>query len=472
MAICSGFYAFGYAFEIMNGDPSWTFLWLRVEYLGLAFIPSCWLWLALEYTGKGKHVKPSFLMLIFGVSALTLAAILTNNAHNLFYSFIGINNSGPFPTADLGKGVLYTTHSAWLSFCLVISAVIYIMHYFSTATIFKNQALIMVFGGIGAALDYFVYLFGFIPWGLDTGPIIVTINGFIFAFGIFQNGLLDVSPVARDKVFESMKEGVIVTDLSDSVVDFNPAAGNVFSSLTREWIGKNIWQILPQLKSYANNRKAKPYKIQNSDGIEYYEIRRVPVMVKLDKQIGTAWYMRQITEQHRLLEKLKNYAEKDALTGIWNRRKWLEMAKREIARAKRYKRSSAFMLLDIDHFKVINDTMGHETGDKVLKCITKTILDEIRECDIFGRVGGEEFAIILPETNYEKASIVSKRLLKAISNNKIDYGSKKHTVTISIGIVVCENGSIPSLEELLRRADNALYDAKKSGRNRVCFSEV
>jgi diguanylate cyclase (GGDEF)-like protein len=113
--------------------------------------------------------------------------------------------------------------------------------------------------------------------------------------------------------------------------------------------------------------------------------------------------------------------------------------------------------------------MGHETGDRVLVLVAQAVTGELRQSDIFGRVGGEEFVIILPETGEEGAAILAQRLLKAISSAKIDFEGRQFTVTVSAGIAVSESGSIASLEELMKKADNAMYEAKNRGRNRVCL---
>ncbi|HON72337.1 MAG TPA: GGDEF domain-containing protein, partial [bacterium] len=204
--------------------------------------------------------------------------------------------------------------------------------------------------------------------------------------------------------------------------------------------------------------------------IYFYEIRKYPIISKPNKEIGIAWYIRDVTEQYKLSAQLKSYAEKDELTGIWNRRKWVEMARMEIIRTQRYRRPFTVMSIDIDYFKKVNDTLGHEAGDKALISITDTISSKIRNIDIFGRIGGEEFAIIFPEIGREEAYTVANRLLAGVSDNKIHINGKELSVTISIGITTYDGSSDMTLEELIRKADNAMYEAKRTGRNKVCFA--
>ncbi len=473
LGFAAGVYAFGYAFEIMRGDPAWTFLWLRVEYFGLSFIGACWLWLSLDFTRKYKYLKTSFFYLIFGISAFFLISVLTNNLHHLFYTYIGIDNSGPFQTAEFGKGPLYIMHSLWLFTSFILSTILYILHYIKWSSTLKKQSLIMLIGSLWTLTGFSIYTAGLIPWHLDAGPIIVTINGCIFAFSILRVGLLDISPIARERIFESMGDGVVVTDLDNVILDFNAAAQGFLPMLSGESIGKSLSTVASELKAYdedKSNDEIKPFTLRIGNFIYFYEIRKYPIISKPNKEIGIAWYIRDVTEQYKLSAQLKSYAEKDELTGIWNRRKWVEMARMEIIRTQRYRRPFTVMSIDIDYFKKVNDTLGHEAGDKALISITDTISSKIRNIDIFGRIGGEEFAIIFPEIGREEAYTVANRLLAGVSDNKIHINGKELSVTISIGITTYDGGSDMTLEELIRKADNAMYEAKKTGRNKVCFA--
>lgn len=174
-------------------------------------------------------------------------------------------------------------------------------------------------------------------------------------------------------------------------------------------------------------------------------------------------------ENARLFGEVQRLASIDELTGLYNRRHFLDIAQVEFSRGLRYGRSLSAMLLDIDHFKDFNDTYGHAIGDKVLQVVARHCKQSLRNTDILGRYGGEEFAILLPETKLEVARAVAERLRKSISDALIPTEKGKLTVTISIG--VAENSKLtPTLETLIARADQAMYVAKHKGRNRVATS--
>lgn len=178
---------------------------------------------------------------------------------------------------------------------------------------------------------------------------------------------------------------------------------------------------------------------------------------------GAAIILRDITEAKERLFLLEELATHDVLTGIFNRRHWIDLAEREFARTGRSGRPLSLLMIDVDHFKDFNDTWGHAMGDTVLRTITDSIAALLRTSDIFGRVGGEEFAIALPETDAESAALIAERLRLAVASATF-AGSVPISISLGLSAVGADDQCLSSL---LRRADRALYLAKENGRNRV-----
>lgn len=162
-------------------------------------------------------------------------------------------------------------------------------------------------------------------------------------------------------------------------------------------------------------------------------------------------------------EKLKYSATYDELTNVFNRSTILDFLENEMLRIKRSKNKFSLMMFDIDHFKEINDKYGHQAGDQILKDVIIVIKDTVREIDLIGRYGGDEFLVILQEANIEKAKEISERVHKKVNNKIFKFGKKEIKVTISIGLT--EYISKENVDKFVERADNALYDAKNAGRN-------
>jgi diguanylate cyclase (GGDEF)-like protein len=165
-------------------------------------------------------------------------------------------------------------------------------------------------------------------------------------------------------------------------------------------------------------------------------------------------------------QKLDRLATTDDLTGLLNRRQFFTQANLELARAKRSKHNMALMMIDIDYFKQVNDRFGHAAGDKVLSGVSHLLKQIHRSTDIVGRIGGEEFAVLLPDNKVDEARELAERLRTSVSNYSISVDGQDITVTISIGISEVLQAEI-KIDDALKRADDALYSAKKAGRNLV-----
>lgn len=171
--------------------------------------------------------------------------------------------------------------------------------------------------------------------------------------------------------------------------------------------------------------------------------------------------------QRRLLAEVQQMATTDSLTGLYNRRQFFRLGEDELERARRYRHPICVMMVDIDHFKAINDNYGHTIGDQVLCAIAKRMLGGLRRSDVAGRYGGEEFAMVLPETDATAAAaVVGERLRSAVACQPIDTAEGALPVSISVGVAAVRTGA-ETLLDALSRADAALYAAKRAGRNLV-----
>ena len=187
----------------------------------------------------------------------------------------------------------------------------------------------------------------------------------------------------------------------------------------------------------------------------------------LGRWLPAAMRERRMSEQ--TMEGLRKLAAVDGMTGLFNRTHFTALADAEWDRFQRHKRALSLVMVDIDHFKSINDGFGHDVGDRLIVQIANACRDQKRKSDIVGRLGGDEFALLLPETPLEAARIVGERLRDAISRNVLALPDNNIAVTASIGVSRAYEGS--SLKDLLKQADIALYQAKREGRNRVCSFE-
>lgn len=180
---------------------------------------------------------------------------------------------------------------------------------------------------------------------------------------------------------------------------------------------------------------------------------------------GIIWIAEDISAQKHTESELRRLATSDGLTNLANRRSFIDHLEKEIARVRRFKTRASLLMVDIDHFKNINDTHGHAVGDTVLKHFAALCLQKMRSIDVVGRLGGEEFALLLPETDAASALLFAQRFVEFVAAEPLaELGGRGFTVSVGVTQIRGED-VLP--DEVLARADRALYDAKAGGRNTV-----
>ncbi len=277
-------------------------------------------------------------------------------------------------------------------------------------------------------------------------------------------------------------EGIYGVDPEGKASFINPAALRMLGVSRDEIIGQNQHEIIHHHRQdgspfpYAEcpvsltladgQRRSHEDWFIRRDGTGFpVQITVAPIMEN-DRQDGAVVVFRDITELKEKEDALVRLARTDPLTGVASRRFFLELLSREIGRHQRTEQSVALMMCDLDFFKRINDTFGHGTGDLVLRHFTDLAQRTLREIDIIGRVGGEEFAMLLPGCNAEQANAAAERLRQALENEATNTGLGPVSITVSTGITLLRQDD-KSTDQPLQRADEALYAAKSAGRNCV-----
>lgn len=177
-------------------------------------------------------------------------------------------------------------------------------------------------------------------------------------------------------------------------------------------------------------------------------------------------------ELEALLKKTEHLAMTDALTGVFNRRRFHDVLRREWATSRRYGHPLSLALVDIDLFKLVNDTDGHSAGDEVLRKVADVMSSSLREVDMCARTGGDEFALLLPHTPGEKAIVVADRVQSRLAAAVAGLSGEARNVTLSIGIASTADAELKDSDDLVEAADRALFDAKKQGRNRTAVAKA
>lgn len=289
----------------------------------------------------------------------------------------------------------------------------------------------------------------------------------------------DLAKSQRDieSILQNMPDVFYRTDLQGLITLMSPSCQEVLGYAADEMIGRpladfyctptereKILKALQEGKGQARHVEAC-LRHKNGSGVWI----STNAYMRLDEQgqtIGVEGIARDITERKTLEDKLTTFARIDDLTQVYNRRYFYEEAEKQLMLAHRYQRPAAALVLDLDRFKQINDTYGHRAGDEVLKHFAQICRDTIRVTDIIGRTGGEEFAILLPETDQASALQLAERIRATVASASLQLQGATLSYSVSIGVAVKQAENM-HVQELLSQADKALYAAKEAGRNHI-----
>ena len=293
-----------------------------------------------------------------------------------------------------------------------------------------------------------------------------------------------------------LNSGVVVLDDQNSVLFFNQFIArraniqleqvqgqnlfDVFTDLPKAWLQRKLDSVRQlQVPAFSNwEQRQYVFKLPHlrplSTGSQY--MAQNCSIMPLGNGSDSAGYLCILIEDatdafvyqqqlHASMAQLEQANRIDGLTGIYNRRYWQQQLQLELLRAERYQHPVSLLLFDLDKFKQLNDSYGHQGGDAVLTTVAERISALLRDTDIFGRYGGEEFGVVLPETALDGALMVANRICKTIAAETVSYNQQHIPVTLSIGVASFAG---QSSDELIQQADIALYNAKRQGRNCVC----
>ncbi len=460
------------AFGMLADSEQTAMLWISLRMIAIIFTPVLWLLFVAAYIGREKLISRDSILLLLVIPAVTVVVFLTNSKHHLFYSDVEFIRAGPFMLDNAWNfGTFFYLHLIYSVGLVLVGDLFLLQEAFRMANRYKRQARAMVIATIFPLMVTLLQVF-YPVQGIQVNldPLAFTLSGLILGWAIFDNQLFDISPIARNILIDNMIDGMMVINRHNMIVDLNPSAQRIFN-ITENVIGTDLDDLFDQLQLEQlepNDQQERHHiKLVNRDGVNrFYDIQTSPILGDKEQR-GTIITIRDITSQKRIEDQLQYLAITDSLTGLANHRHFYELLNNELERSKRSFEPFSVIMLDIDHFKRVNDTHGHLVGDQVLREISIECLKTLRQYDIVCRYGGEEFSIILPETDVRSAAATAERLRQAVESNVISIEDTEFNLTISLGVSCYDPYQPVSSEELVGQADSGLYHSKQTGRNRV-----
>jgi len=440
-------------------------LWASIEYLGISFTPLAYMWLSMEFDASHPPWRHRTMALLLAPPLVITAVAFTNPWHHLLWS--------GFRTAPRGQiayehgpayfGVLAYNYGLFLAASArMLRAIFHFPRHYWKLGLLLTIALATPFA---ASVTYSM---GWAPPGIDPTPIGLSLTGLALGLALLRTRLLDLAPIARELLVERMHEGILVFDARHRLVDFNPSAqrivgsplsiGSAASELPAPWNGLED-RIVPD--------RLDPLEFGPFSDDLWFEARIGPL-----QGIGTTGHaviLHDISLRKSMERRLLDMASHDALTGLSNRHVFSETMHRELSRCRRAGTPLAVVLIDVDHFKRVNDTWGHAGGDVVLQRLAVVIGDSIRPEDCACRWGGEEFVVALPGCGAEAARAKAELWRKSFEAVEIDWPEGPIRTTMSLGVAVFPAGGEDEAS-LLKACDAALYRSKSEGRNRTTLA--
>ncbi|HPD55956.1 MAG TPA: diguanylate cyclase [Smithellaceae bacterium] len=483
MMIGMGFWTLSYALHLSAAYRPEPYFWSKLMFLGVVMVPAGFLVWASRYTKYDGWINKLTICLLFIEPVVFNIIVWTDPWHKWF--------SGSFTTNGI-LGIAFWIHSFYSYTLLIIGAMMLFFNWLHVRQIYQKQALLILLGLLLAWTANIITIFRLTPYReIDFSPLGFIAAGIIFTYAQLSHQLFDLVPVARNRVFENMPAGVIVLDEQNRILDMNKASEEFLDTTIDKCLGKDVASILPQWQEALSQIAAKKdprleflSKGQDKKIIELSStiladrkkqiygrliiLRDISNIKRVEKSLRQSNdnLKQKIAEIETLQIKLKEEAIRDHLTGLYNRRFLQETLNREIAHADRAHVPLSLAMIDLDHFKNINDTYGHALGDLFLTSLASLLQKKTRSTDVCCRYGGEEFVIVMPTASPEEAKQRVDQLREEFSKIKIDTGKDEACMTLSAGVA-----SYPlhgdDDKSLLDAADRALYTAKAKGRNRV-----
>lgn len=461
-----------YALELSSTTLEGKIFWAKTKYLGATTGPVLWLVFSLYYTNHKDRLTLPLKMLLGFFILFTVGVVFTNDLHHWYWTRIFI--APGFPESQSDHGFYFWVYAVGVYSLILASVMIYVNYYRTVPVYFRRQSILLVLGtflplGIRILEDFV----GWDPFPkVDNVILFLLLSAILYAIALFRYSALEIVPIAHSLVVQTINSGIIVLDALGRVVELNPFMQKLLDAESHTFIGKPLNEILNnglkiKYSPHMRIQVEEEVSFVRNGSSEYFIVQVAPIRDERKNLIGHVISFVDITERKYAEMELERLARTDMLTAITNRRHFFELAESQFALAQRYDHQLAIMMLDVDHFKGINDRYGHLAGDAVLQAVAQKCQSHMRSTDIFARYGGEEFIFLLPEQTEAGAVELAERLRQLLEQAEVKFEAWNLKVTASFGLALIQKESGLTLEQMIDRADQALYQSKKNGRNRI-----
>jgi diguanylate cyclase (GGDEF)-like protein/PAS domain S-box-containing protein len=478
----------GYMFELMATSLQAKLVLADVQYIGVAAVPLLWLQVVLIYTRR-RGLARAALAVLLALCAAVVVMVFANPG-DLFRGAPTLVTEGSLTALRPDYGPLWQyVGIPWvyaLSLAVILVLVRGMLH---VQRIYVRQYTALLVATAIPLAGATLYAVGLSPWReYNPAMALISISGLLMAYALFHYRIFDVAPMARDAVIDGLADGLVVLDLESRLRDFNPAARQVFPSLTDEAIGRPVSEVLaihPAMleglhREAAAANDGEPHVLLRADisiavpedggRQREFTLALTPVRTAAGRVVGHALTLHDVTESAELLARLGELSSRDELTGLLSRHAWQQQADHELMRAVRYGYGLGVVVLDLDGLQRVNDAYGQSTGDSVLRALAVTCKHTLRPFDLVGRLGSDEIGMVLPHLSAAETIVAANSLRDAVGRLRVPVGEHLVELTACVGVACTEHSGTDLLPALLHQAESALRAARTGGPGRVACS--
>jgi diguanylate cyclase (GGDEF)-like protein/PAS domain S-box-containing protein len=461
-------WALALAFELVVPTLSEKMIFSDLQFLGIAFLPVTALAVAIDYSGHRALLSKRNVLLACVLPVATVVLTLTNHYHHLMTTDATLLTNGPIQTVGRTWGVWFWIHSAYSYLLLLAALVIIARAAHSTPRVYRRQPLAILVGMCVPAISHALHatVLGREP-GWDFTPVALIIAGLTIGWGLMGIRLFSIVPIARHALVENLSDGVLVLDRAERVIDLNGSARRLVGLPAAEILARPLADSWPAWaeKVGPGLETADHVDVHTGEngGRRHYEVQWSPLQ-RNRTVMGRLVVIRDVTQRVLMEDNLRQQALTDSLTGLPNRTLFMTRLDEAIQQADPQKRRLfAVMVLDLDRFKLINDSIGHLAGDVLLKSVADKLVGCVRDTDTVARMGGDEFMILLHGISNARDLIPILDRIQEELHVPVYFRQQEMTAGSSVGVVIW-SPKYNDAEDLLRAADTAMYQAKEAGR--------
>lgn len=469
LCLAVNFYMYGYGMEVNASSIEQVMFWNKFQYLGIPFVSALWFTIGLMYNGHFFPIRKKLVAFVVIIPVITFALRMTNEYHHLYMSELSYQVLGSRLMLSKVMGPWMYVQFVHSFSMIVMTFIMYARSFLKRKADETRKIIYMLIASVVACMGLVLNVINPLQLNLDYMVLLLPMTVTMVIASILRHDFLQIKTMARNMAFENGNDAILLLNHNQQVIDYNHLAKKLFLALGFNMKESPMTVIFGRdeaLLSALSHEEPITYSLKVLDKVRHYRILTKRVTNEAGHEYGWLKEIRDITEYQEIRNNLHYQATTDDLSGLLNRREFMRLAKERLQGHMNIKGDIYVMMLDLDHFKTVNDRFGHSAGDEVIRQFGKLMKEHFVKDTIVSRFGGEEFAVMVCCRHRDQVYHMAEGLRAKLQNSIFGSEEQVFEITVSIGIAKMDD-RIKSLDALLIKADEAMYASKGNGRNQT-----